>query len=348
LLLTGDITDSGQEWDLAERLLLRPLKSAGIKIVMAPGNHDLHPGYRSNGADNGTPAASPLQLVHDFLASQASFGVNLHSYDKQALSDFMTWKPSPDEVMAKSREGKAECVNAMMSIRMSPTFCDDKGDPKWATETLVAERFAKRCADLFPMVHHDPPQEITILTLCATSATDAGGVGDSAIGSFGDKQLERLKALLADIPLASRFVFVMLHHRPVRPRDQRWAIPSPFWSKAAWGRSPLYHYSFLRSEWQEANALVESLIEAARSYPNKTFLLLYGHGHESYLGRIFGGNGETIWISEAEAAFAQGWIRRGYLTAQPGQLRFDQCAAAPRSAQDDEIVQLRMVTIPPC
>lgn len=45
-LLTGDVTDHGaeDEWDEAV-LLLEPLRSAGCRLLLVPGNHDLSPAY---------------------------------------------------------------------------------------------------------------------------------------------------------------------------------------------------------------------------------------------------------------------------------------------------------------
>ena len=118
--------------------------------------------------------------------------------------------------------------------------------------------------------------------------------------------------MLDRLPQDTRFVIAMVHHRPVRPRDDRWGLPRT-WHAADWSNSPLYHYSFLRGDEDTANALVTTMLDHAGRHRARTYVLLYGHAHQKFLGKVYGRDGQgQLWISETSALYEELGARVAY------------------------------------
>jgi hypothetical protein len=112
-----------------------------------------------------------------------------------------------------------------------------------------------------------------------------------------------------------------LHHGPVRPLDNSWALPTAWWSLTAWLNSPIYFYSLLGTEWREANALLDVMRRSAEISKERVFSLLYGHRHERYLGLLYDLH-STIQISEAPALFDVAGARAAYAVSEPSALKW--------------------------
>jgi 3',5'-cyclic AMP phosphodiesterase CpdA len=178
------------------------------------------------------------------------------------------------------------------------------------------------CDDLYPLLYPDERTHASVIVLCDAAVTTRG-FGSAALGLINKEQLARFAQMLARVSQDSRYVIIMLHHRPIRPRDDRWGFPKT-WHAADWANSPLYHYSFLRGDAETANALVTTILEQAGRHPDRTYVLLYGHAHQKFLGKVYGREGQgQLWISETSALYEELGARVAYAGSDGTDLVWD-------------------------
>jgi 3',5'-cyclic AMP phosphodiesterase CpdA len=310
LLITGDITDSGAqgEWEQARAALLNPVKKAGITTIMAPGNHDLGPAFGGIWRAGGLTDKLGLTMAAAWWGNQ--------SYPKEELSRHFL--EEQDQLLGNLESTDHRDLHSLLeSTAVSRLTDTQQYVPRAGTGTA--------CEDWFPLTFQDPSTQTAVIVLCSAPGgpTNFGGIGMNAVGSIGSKQVERFKIALQNLPSQSRYVLVMLHHQLIRPRDDPWGVPDRWWSPGAWEQSPLYLYSLLRNEWQTSNEIVQHLLDAADVHKDKTFVLLCGHRHKQYLGKLYSRDGTAVWISEAPALFEEGSARLGYATIDPKQIRWE-------------------------
>ncbi|KSB91228.1 metallophosphoesterase [Caulobacter vibrioides] len=192
-----------------------------------------------------------------------------HAPDHVAITGDLTNFASEIEISAARRW--LESLGPAETVTVSPGNHD----------ALVGEtdqaRFAPWTAWLgddedaaFPQVRLRGP--VAIINLCSAVPTAL----HLATGRLGERQLERLEALLADPAHADRFKVVLLHHPPT--------------AGAVTGRKELDDQAGLRAVLARRGA----------------DLVLHGHAHQSLIANVPGPDGRTIPVLGVPSASA--WI----------------------------------------
>jgi 3',5'-cyclic AMP phosphodiesterase CpdA len=242
----------------------------------------------------GTPVSERLQRKVDIaaLADIAAGG------RENSLSDFAKVRL----VLARCSRPPAESSAALQNA------CDALRETLGSFSALGA---GVSCDNLYPLLYRDEQAQASIIVLC-DAAVAARGFGSAALGSINKAQLARFRQVLDRLPPESRYAIVMLHHRPIRPRDDRWGLPKTL-RASDWSNSPLYHYSFLRGDDVTANELVTTILDHAGKNQHRTYALLYGHAHQKFLGKVYGREGQgQLWISETSALYEEVGARVAY------------------------------------
>jgi hypothetical protein len=164
------------------------------------------------------------------------------------------------------------------------------------------------CTNLFPLVHYNAKAQIMVIVLCSSGAS-AWAILDNALGAFGEDQLSRLEQVLREIPTESRTVLVMLHHPTIRRISDKWRLPVPdkLLNLSPWLNSDFIGYLTLYHAPDESIRLIQRLLDSAEAQHDKSFVLLFGHVHQRFLGRLCRARtkcmGRNVLISEAPALF---------------------------------------------
>jgi len=133
------------------------------------------------------------------------------------------------------------------------------------------------------------------------------------LGNLGEEQIERLREYLTNLDgrkLAS--VIVLLHHAPVRRQTDEWSL----WQvlKRRTDSDPWDH-TFLALDVGDSRRLVDVLGEFAQAHSETKVIIVHGHRHDSFYGRLQNG----VWVVEAPAvvecstAFWAAYVSNGHL-----------------------------------
>lgn len=306
VIVTGDITDTGREteWLQADEILFEPLRVAGISVMLAPGNHDLQPAFGGTGLlasiENST---SVLQTR--FLQRAATARPDLASTDGQRTASRLPPDPTADKIKKEADETWRVCNDVQPFDRdVSPVLqseaCQVASDPMHIKERLMGSSVAAACHDWYPLVTHDAEAALSFIMLCS-SANVTDGIGANAVGAWGSGQLIRLAAAFQHLPAQTRHVVILVHHAPVRRRDDRFGGPRRWWSWQDWNNSPIYNFALLGAEWTDAIALVATITAAAKEAGSPAIAVLYGHRHQQSFSGLASLDGWTVRFSEAPA-----------------------------------------------
>ncbi len=324
LFITGDVTDKGKdtEWKVAEEILLKPAREAGITTIIAPGNHDLQPTF-FGAKQNTYLSASAAALARALLEKQVAFGGDLTSVSRGALRSLMNWQPSEAEITETSQKFYQTCIENPPDPNTPPLAwaqgCDLATRPEVIKELLLNNYFSQACSDWYPFTHYDADIRTETIVMCSVGSSTLN-IGDNAIGSFGKEQLKRFGEALDQIPADANHVFIVLHHPVVRRWRDTYSVPEHWWRWHEWTESSLYNYALLSTEWREASAVVDKTLQAMEKRPACSFNLLYGHRHQPSLSGIRTDR-YVLGLSEAPA-FGEGepGFRACYLQDNSNQL----------------------------
>lgn len=253
-LISGDMTDGGDlhQWR-AVSAALQPL-GRKTKIICAPGNHDLSTAY----------SREPESRANSEPARLAWF---LHL---QALLD----QDRPDLPPVMTTQGVA--------LQKAVQALGGPGNPFLKSEPRAAEAPAGRpdratfADDYFPLQWHSPDGKSHVYILNSTTHPRSH-LGTSAVGSFGDWQLGRLKKHVEhDSAQKSTQCIIFLFHHPIaRP---------PVVERAA----TLFGYGTLALDPADSQTMFHYLWGWQQAMPSKSWIVCYGHRHERHYGMADG------------------------------------------------------------
>jgi len=269
------MTDTGhpREW-LRFAEVMSAAGENGTQIIMAPGNHDVSQYYGE--VDHGK-ARRYIEYQAALNANiQAAFGKPLSSLTAEATKHVAgkiegTMKDIRADNRYFNRVGYAAQffpgIPPPYSIGKANLYLEhqaylsgqgllDLGDmrrgyiyPDWlpipddfdwhafAIEVLVDDWYEEIWDSLFPLCSVDKLNR-TIFFVLSSSPVLSTSISDSALGSVGKSQLERLHGLISNLPPEIKNVIVASHHTPFRrPGEWRLPLPRPIYSPSGWKRA---------------------------------------------------------------------------------------------------------------
>jgi predicted MPP superfamily phosphohydrolase len=347
LLVTGDVTDRGRvsEWETVLELL-KPAAER-IKVILAPGNHDL------SGFFSELPSLGEAPRVEEFIRQQHSLfnGIN----DSAGASLAKSFDNAP------SRESP-QYNNAQKAVRACYTNCQPQlslNEEQWQIikrhsadierilriENPLASQCFYRCQhskaqeeidyvddywkqygeSAFPLAWIDGDNGIAIFSLRFHELSGVSTVGTNAIGFLDDNQAGRLLKQLHGLPDRVTTVVLMQHYPITRGPDDDMPMPLwPFLPLTEWWNqlkgSKLWAYSFLVNDRGAAGTVLEEIRAMADTNPRRSYLVLFGHRHV----RTFGTLGKVILAEAPNVASRDGGFYLG--TRGPaGETRISWC-----------------------
>lgn len=269
LLLSGDVTDHGsaEEWDEAKKVLA-PLCTAGSRVLVAPGNHDLSAAYDGASQFQAQLAQHvyemPRQLeykygirIMSYLKLQSELADGIRIADDQLLSQFVDDKVR----LMKAEEAFLRSVGALGTVDetrlaelmdelvadgiMHPSNRDQyarilrndgrqyiSGFDEKGFEITKGYLGLSSAEKVFPMRFIDNGADAEILILNSVVIDDS--LVASASGNLAEEQVNRFEKAVAGG--RTKNLIVLIHHAPFRWRDEkppRFGPDSLRWSSLA-------------------------------------------------------------------------------------------------------------------
>jgi Calcineurin-like phosphoesterase len=321
LLVTGDVTDHGAagEWDVALDLLEPATRR--MRVIMAPGNHDLS-GVFSNVLALGGSAED--WQVDEFLDQQHTLfagiedatGASLASSFKTAPSKKTEYQKAGMEVLAcafrcqtdRSRESLSppppsatqfsspqrdyyEQQKSRIEAQYARCFiaCQNSPEQKLLERTDAYWKQYREAA--FPLALVDEDRGIAIFSLRFHAVGGGKSFGTNAMALLDEAQAGKLIERLRNLRDNITTVIVMQHYPITRGPGDVLPLPLlPYWPPAEWWKefqdSKPYAYSFLVSDRGAAGTVLKEMRAMADAHPRRTYLLLFGHRHLRTLGAL--------------------------------------------------------------
>lgn len=331
LLITGDLADHGREDEWQEsRKLLQALQTArpGLRVVVAPGNHDLATAYNSADAFFAISIArrqrrsqphSDGTYLRRYLQFASDLEPQLRTCTGERVKDVLAAKAAACERLIAGWEllqqggapAQAACEQlAQEAVAAFPTTSKDGWAIEFARKPLrpIRAHFEEILVSLlwrsdwfahFPLslCDRETGEAVVILNSNAPDPTLFG----SAWGQVGTEQLTRLGELLGKLEVPT--IYLLCHHAPFRWVDSR--PPASFGAVRDWATSAVLanEIASLRTAVRNAHAA------------GKEILFLCGHRHggegkQTLLGSWDGGRVvEGASFAEAATRLAAGWER---------------------------------------
>lgn len=323
VIISGDVTDRGltREWEQAEKILLSPLRKAGIELILAPGNHDLQPFFDEapkvpGESWKGRPMSAYLKMA-------VRYTTGMETYDRIPFARRMVWIPPSDEKMKEIEDQWLQCVGrcSMGGISGCQYGCNQLLD----REVLSFEKYVEvedACGSWYPMVRFDQESGSLFVVLCSNRRL-VQTAGTNAIGELGDKQIEGLRKVLNFLPKSVRHVFIVMHHPVVKRPGERLGLPTE-WSRQGVFASSAFEFAMLPNRLPESLEVVRILQVQAVLHPKILIHIAFGHRHAAFLGKIkLAEDNPGVWVSEAPAAYdPKGGIWIGYHSPQDKRIKW--------------------------
>lgn len=332
LFVTGDVADHGREdeWKIAaEQLQSIKAVSDSVRIIIAPGNHDLGTAYNTSAAmfsqwvarvqKSVLPIADGTYLRR-YLRFASQLEPDLNTADGGSIAALIArdaegeaevrelWK----KFAATKDESDARTLLERGRVRYPEIseehWVDTIGRSHWRAfeEVLVPQFWQLRWFSLFPLYVADPgsPELVIVMNSVAPDPTHGGG----AWGKIGAEQIARFAGIV-DTFLPER-VYVLCHHAPVRWRGDR---------------PPALLHPKESEEWSATSVIADDVASLAKAMAEigkahdaeMIFLCGHRHGgprHETRVGTWEGGLIiEGASFADAGTAFGAGWVGEGRL-----------------------------------
>jgi 3',5'-cyclic AMP phosphodiesterase CpdA len=324
--VSGDITDRDlpEEWKTVHQLL-QPISNK-MKVILAPGNHDIADIFASKIEGGG-------QRLEQFVRAQRTLFPRIHDATRRVIDQAVTNAPSKESAdYRRATEEIRACAsacensevnrpsNCLPSSRQNEyDMCKMRESQEKVSRAIVAGvTCPKRCLllrpdaakilehvdgywlryaeDGFPLQWIDESEGIAIFSLLFRGVPGRSSFGTNGIGYLDEAQAKRLLDQLRNLPETVNVVVIMHHFPATRgPGDK---VPSLFWpegrflSKKWLGElknSPAWLYSFLSSDQGAAGVALREMREMAEMQSDRSFFVLFGHRHArslSSFGRI--------------------------------------------------------------
>lgn len=299
LLLSGDITDTGsrKEWERV-RAVLRDEWGGQPRIFACPGNHDVSRVYNEpneHGLKNFLDFQRdfcPDLLAHDgrnWSAIQRDFSEQYHR-DIQIHASAMRNAFVRDEanVAATWTFGAKRRRAALRAIILKASKID------WKAQALLPEAetaaFDKHLetigATLFPFYFVDADKHVGIISL--NSVANRSKAFESALGEYGDAQLNEFANVLDAVSSKSSAVIVVTHHGLCR-KDQDlklFAEVNLTWRGLKRLVSRVKEYALLTFEFEETRRFFRILEDTGSRHAATRYYVVCGHRHAAMIGWI--------------------------------------------------------------
>lgn len=300
LLISGDITDKGEaaQWRIVEDALLT--LSPSIRVVIAPGNHDLNHFFGDDPLEHESvffskTAFDPEDVPRVFRVAraQAKHLPEVRDARGRLLRDYVSTTPTAPTIKSFPRE-IAECTSSC--IANAPLDPKLRGVPALCRAQCMSDlesiryHYFRGTAKAYPLSYVDSNTQTAFLIL-STSIHESSEPGRNAVGKSGSEQIEHVASMLADFPQTIRRVILVQHHPvlwsgvPDLPSLSLTDIAHPIqaWQKVY--SSPWFVSVFLRHDFQEGDHLFALLRDELRKRPEVTALVTFGHRHVKSLAR---------------------------------------------------------------
>lgn len=292
LVVTGDMTDSGdvEEWKRAQEIVesLRPIDSW---FILAPGNHDLSEAYGESTKGKARRyfenqarwctelvASNGMMLSKVFEQALNEITPDINTFAEKLKNDFifMTNVPFFDE-RQRQQWFHPTVFNKRLQIAETRNWHEE------AREELIEEWFDKRQKELFPLRLEDRGRGV--LTLVLNSVSSLPSLGESALGTLGESQINRIKEILLGLQEDwCRVVIIATHHAPFRHPGEWTLLPTECADfKAIFAR--LWDWALLAQDVREARKFIDMLSTIADKHQTVDFFLFCGHRHSSCAAR---------------------------------------------------------------
>ncbi|MGA2716715.1 MAG: metallophosphoesterase [Bryobacteraceae bacterium] len=302
LLVSGDLTDTG---DAAHWAILRSiLKDAAptLKVVITPGNHDLNqffgkdPSYydlKSSDAEL-TQRFEVLPRIARVLFFQSSFLPAMRGSDNRTLAELADRVPTKatldqyHEEILKCAKDCAELFQGSEDAIKADIGCYFRCSKDWRAMRF---RYFNTFENSFPWLYLDLQRDVAFVSLASTLGKTSTA-GQNAIGYVDDDQIDRLKNTLQGLPKSINLIVITLHHPLFRENPP--SIPSMAWRELAhplslWDRiysSEWFMSIFLQNNAVQAQKLYAVLSAELQRRGAASAIIMFGHRHERSLSRI--------------------------------------------------------------
>jgi predicted phosphodiesterase len=211
IIVSGDVTDTGARgaWDKARSIL----SSAGARLVVAPGNHDVHFKRTNRKVSKWSAIRSLVELPESMGALHgtrmrlfASTGIDIDRYVDMGGVSY-----SERDVFHRVLELAPGGITKTKYSSLDPPFADPQ----------------------FPIVYDEPQLRLTVLVLNSNRRPSSWPMSN-AFGFVGDDQLERAQILLDDNRTAGCALLVVLHHHVLPPPGLGGALLQCFDAPEVW------------------------------------------------------------------------------------------------------------------
>jgi 3',5'-cyclic AMP phosphodiesterase CpdA len=297
LLITGDLTDHGLpiEYQEAAEILKPILKSApAVKVLLAPGNHDLGTAYSatdqllalgSAGFQGSGPSGTNGLLMMRYLEEAVRFHPPILDCTGQPLADRLERAKERDarfeEVLERTRRhlrlqpfdtaALSELVAA--GEELYPGSPPKAGWPQLLKHPGIFREMYLRSLYVDELWYEPFPlratledgSEVLILNSVSPDPTMSG----SAWGELGDPQLARLRQMLTE-GIVQRHL-ILVHHAPLRWSDE--PMPRRVWAD-------LQRWAFLAFGIEDLLSLLDTLKAAAADGHDIVVFCGHRHGHK--------------------------------------------------------------------
>ena len=318
LVVSGDITDSGDEleWRVALDSLQRI--DTSTKIILSPGNHDLSLVFRDREIIRKGDTALDVGLrVPRFLDIQwkltdgvmTALGQNLDALMRHA-------KPKPDlRQLEKAATAFNSCSMTCEATTyrpppsLNPAFpgppqesdyarkqrCASYCEPIWQGEeatrvyTEWQAYWDEKTDDVFPLSMVSTDSRVAFIALMPEPHNTTG---ENAIGTIDSSQLGRLKKLLPTLPPDLTHLFFVYHHPITHLSNEADPIiheESRSFSLGKYVQKKQYSVSwadtFLRHDAKQAVEILDVIDRELKTRDNIQGYFLFGHRHRRSLGQ---------------------------------------------------------------
>jgi Calcineurin-like phosphoesterase len=252
VFITGDFTDSGGETQWSKLLdALKMMKNSFVFI--APGNHDLNPAYSEEFSATAHSHGDALFLFRRFLKTLIQVNPTIMCFQRKLLSQVV-------------RDFEEDTTRLFLPWR-------DPGRMAF---------YEDGWENLFPLFLDNDDDEVRVLVL--NSVPKATSLGEGALGTFGEAQLDQLQELMDSTP-SRRMIWILTHHAPFRRPNEKLRT-----LKQCWDCGLLSH------RVGETRRLVEIITRFAALRPETQVFILCGHRHTAVAGQC-----GTVQVLEAGA-----------------------------------------------
>jgi predicted MPP superfamily phosphohydrolase len=279
LFVSGDLVDHGnpRAWEVLTTFFKQ--STAGMTVLAAPGNHDVHGHYGS-----GTQASKTMSYLR-FSATLVP-GIETHAGRKLTEELEAEQRLTMSDVEVKEQQDQADLDWSTFAPR------DRHGNPIGTPPVLTHEKILQdkweqlwksMAQSVFPLLWVDQESQTAVIILNSSSEDRQAG---SAFGEIDDDQFRALASLFVKrLPPELKTIFVLTHHPATRRGEELiGSAPDLWWFPWAWRGTEIYVSATLNNQPTNGQKLMVILEKAVEQRPQTQFALVAGHRHSLWIG----------------------------------------------------------------